>query len=672
MAELSHDLTASCFPFPLDTFQREAIASLDAGRSVVVCAPTGSGKTVIAEHAIDVALAATGRVFYTTPLKALSNQKFRDLCARLGEERVGLLTGDISIRRAAPVVVMTTEVCRNILYSPAQDGTDLVALRVIVLDECHYINDAHRGTVWEETIMGCPRATRLVALSATIANADQLAAWMTRAHGPTDLILSHTRPVPLHFYCFHDGRLSPLPRVSRTNAPPLSQEAVERHARPWEFRPEPDEVVAALRDRDMLPAIYFHFSRRGCEDAMERCRHLELLSPKEAETVESAISAHLAAHPDSSHHPHLRSLREGLATHHAGLLPRWKVLVERLFQAGLVKVVFATETLAAGINMPARTTVISGLTKRAGHEFRLLTPSEFTQMAGRAGRRGMDVRGHVVVVGDPFRRPEEAARLAASPPDPLLSHFAPTYGMALALLGRHSLAEAERLLRDSFGQFLADARRPPASPAPDRYTATFRRLVAVLEELGYLQGHRPTDAGRLAAGFRAENELLIAEVTRAGILDALAVADLAAVITAFCPPPTLRVTTTGRQRGRAPSRQDRKRSGPSVSSTTAVALARARVLVDALWQVQRRHHVSIPCRMVETACGVTQAWAGGASWEALLGETEMEEGDLVYLLRGVIDLLSQLREAPGVDLALRRRAGEAIVAVDRDPVDAVF
>src|SRR5947208_1439732 len=445
----------SLYPFTLDPFQQEAIAALQAGRSVVVCAPTGSGKTVIGEHALHAALATGRRAFYTTPLKALSNQKFRDFGVLFGPERVGLLTGDISINADAPIVVMTTEVFRNMLYAAGSE-VRLKAVRFVVLDECHYINDAGRGTVWEESVICSPREIQMVALSATIANAGQLAAWFRRAHGPTDLIVSDHRPVPLRHHYFENGRLSPLlKKQGRHHERPHLRREQSRSVRAWEVQVDPEEVVALLAEQEMLPAIYFVFSRRGCEAAMQRCAHLALLSEEEIERVARIVEPHLQENPAVRHHPHLRYLERGVAAHHAGLLPAWKVLVERLFQAGLIKAVFATETLAAGINMPARTTVISSLSKRTDDGYRVLTASEFLQMSGRAGRRGMDRLGHVVVIADPFRPAAEAARLAAAPPDPLISRFAPTYGMVLNLLHRYAPQDCERLLRLSFGEFLA-------------------------------------------------------------------------------------------------------------------------------------------------------------------------------------------------------------------------
>ncbi|MCC2670562.1 MAG: DSH-like protein, partial [Armatimonadetes bacterium] len=453
---------AELFPFPLDDFQLEAIARIDEGHSVLVCAPTGAGKTVIAEYAIHRALEKGQRVFYTTPLKALSNQKFRDLGAMLGEHRVGLLTGDVSLNRDAEVVVMTTEVFRNMLYGTTLGAveTNLRGVQFVILDEVHYMNDEHRGTVWEESIIYCPPSVQLVALSATVANADDMAAWMSKVHGDTTLVTTDYRPVPLQFHYYDGRRLAPLLRKVRAAdfRPRLDKES-GRRTRRWDLMPAPDALTQELHEHSMLPAIYFVFSRKGCDQAMTSCGHLQLLTEEEMDRVEAFVERYVQDYPSAAEHPHLPYLFRGLAAHHAGLLPTWKVLVERLFQQGLVKVVFATETLAAGINMPARTTVLSSITKRSDEGHRTLTASEFLQMSGRAGRRGMDRLGHVVVVGNPYQTVAEAQALATAPPDPLASHFTPTYGMVLNLLQRHTLEECEFLVSRSFGEFLEDERQ---------------------------------------------------------------------------------------------------------------------------------------------------------------------------------------------------------------------
>lgn len=446
------------FPFELDRFQLEAIAALDADRSVVVCAPTGSGKTLIGEYAIHRALARGRRVFYTTPLKALSNQKLRDFRNQFGADRVGLLTGDVSVNRDAPILVMTTEIFRNMLYGTriGEVGTSLVGVETVVLDECHYMNDRQRGTVWEESIIYCPYEIQLVALSATVANSRQLTDWIGHVHGPTDLIYSDFRPVPLQFHFCTPKGLFPLLDDSGSKINPRLK---PKGGKPKGGRPESPNmayVLSQLQQRDMLPAIYFIFSRRNCDKAVADCAELTLVNDREARELKLRIDEFLERNPDAGRAGQVEPLYRGIAAHHAGVLPAWKGLVEELFQDGLIKVVFATETLAAGINMPARTTVISSLSKRTDDGHRLLKASEFLQMSGRAGRRGMDELGHVVTVQTPFEGAKEASYLATVGPDALVSQFAPSYGMVLNLLQTHTIDEARELVERSFGQYLAN------------------------------------------------------------------------------------------------------------------------------------------------------------------------------------------------------------------------
>jgi superfamily II RNA helicase len=484
------------FPFPLDEFQRQAIAALDAGRSVVVCAPTGSGKTLIGEYAIHRALAGKRRVFYTTPLKALSNQKLRDFREIFGFDSVGLLTGDISINRDAPILVMTTEIFRNMLYGTpiGEVGTSLAGVEAVVLDECHYMNDRQRGTVWEESIIYCPHEIQLVALSATVDNSDQLTDWIHQVHGPTELIYSDFRPVPLKFhYCTPKG-LFPLLDDSQKKMNPRLRPKGGRGAKGNGDRPGPRQespslaaVLSHLQQRDMLPAIYFIFSRRGCDQAVATVRDFSLVNEVEAAALKQQIDEFLERNPEAARARQVEPLYQGIAAHHAGLLPAWKGLVEELFQQGLIKVVFATETLAAGINMPARTTVISSLSKRTDRGHRLLNASEFLQMAGRAGRRGMDVQGHVVTVQTPFEGAREAAYLATVGPDPLVSQFTPSYGMVLNLLQTHTLDEAKELVERSFGQYLATLYLRPQQEAIDRLEAEKSQLQAQLASVDWEQ-----------------------------------------------------------------------------------------------------------------------------------------------------------------------------------------
>mgnify|MGYP001316693755 CR=1 FL=1 len=454
------------FPFPLDDFQLEAIDSLSQGHSVVVSAPTGSGKTLIGEYAIYRAIAHDQKVFYTTPLKALSNQKLRDFRDQFGSENVGLLTGDLSLNRDAKILVMTTEIFRNMLYAEFDENDDPLAdVETVVLDECHYMNDSHRGTVWEESIIHCPSQVQFVALSATVANAGQLTDWIKQVHGPTDLVFSNFRPVPLTFsFCSAKG-LHPLLNDQGTGIhpnnkiwrAPKGQKRKSRFSKP----PQPESpsinlVVSQMADRDMLPGIYFIFSRRGCDKAVRDLSVECLVKKEEQKIIRSRLREYLEINPEGARETfHSDALLRGIAAHHAGLLPAWKELIEELFQQGLIKVVFATETLAAGVNMPARSTVISSLSKRTENGHRQLLGSEFLQMAGRAGRRGLDSKGFVVTVQTRFEGVKEAAQLAISPADPLISQFTPSYGMVLNLLQRYDLEKSRKLVEKSFGRYLA-------------------------------------------------------------------------------------------------------------------------------------------------------------------------------------------------------------------------
>ncbi len=459
------------FDFKLDDFQVEAIQHLENNRSVVVCAPTGAGKTVIAEYAVEMALRSNKRCYYTTPLKALSNQKFYDLRMRYGDEKVGLLTGDISINREAPIVVMTTEVFRNMLYGTilGDVSKNLRDVAFVILDECHYMNDAERGTVWEESIIYAPKDILLVALSATVANADELTTWIDETHGPTSLVMSDFRPVPLRFYYFGDRHIYPLLSPGRgVNTLLKARFSVKRSAHKDRRRraipalgAHPADVLAVLSGRNMLPAIYFLFSRRGCEESMRKAKGIPLLNVKEQAELRDVVKQYTRDNPNLQNHPHLPYLYEGMSVHHAGMLPSWKAMIEKLFQRGLLKVVFATETLAAGINMPARSTVISSIYKRADEGHRELHASEFLQMSGRAGRRGMDEVGHVIVLHHPFEPVEDAAKLAIAPADPLRSRFTPSYGMVLNLLERHTIEDTRDLIERSFGQFLVNQQLEP-------------------------------------------------------------------------------------------------------------------------------------------------------------------------------------------------------------------
>lgn len=463
------------FDFELDDFQKEAIEHIKNGKSVVVCAPTGAGKTCIAQSAIHLALENGTRIFYTTPLKALSNQKYFDFSRKYGEENVGLLTGDTTINREAQIVVMTTEVFRNMLYGTTF-GTlkdNLKDVRYVVLDEVHYMNDEQRGTVWEESIIYCPTNIQIIALSATVQNSKQLTNWINTVHSGTEHVFTDFRPVPLRFYYYDSSKpdtvlplLTPDGKLNKKIKPESKYKYFNKKNT---VKNPVASITMALKEKNMLPAIYFTFSRKKCDENAKKCATLELLTKEESIKINTLVDEYIKENPYLENNPQVELIKKGVASHHAGLLPGWKVLVERLFQQGLIKMVFATETLAAGINMPARTTVISSISKRTDEGHRMLSANEFLQMSGRAGRRGMDEIGYVVIVGTPFQTPEEVATLATSEANPLESKFSPCYSMVLNLLQRFSLDEAKELILKTFGYYSSSDRISPLLAQMEEY-----------------------------------------------------------------------------------------------------------------------------------------------------------------------------------------------------------
>jgi ATP-dependent RNA helicase HelY len=455
------------YPFALDPFQEEAIRWVSSGESVLVSAPTGAGKTLIAEFAIYRALAAQRRIIYTTPLKALSNQKYADFIRQYGNDLVGILTGDVKVNSGAPILVMTTEILRNLLFTERPQD-----IATAVLDECHYLGDEGRGTVWEEIVINAPATTQLVGLSATVSNLHEIAAWIAEVHRPIHPIVHTVRPVPLQYlFCQPDGEIatldaprrpaSPTPRLRlRPRGPGRDREAVRRH---WERRrpASPTRVIPQLRERRWLPAIYFIFSRAGCERALWRC--LEdgdsLLPTERRAEVDEAIANTLRDYPSivaetETNSLLLEGLRHGAGMHHAGILPALKRLTEVLFERGLVKVVFATETMSLGIHMPARSVVIQGVRKRSEAGFRRLSLNELTQMAGRAGRRGIDPEGKCLIALDSPEGEDEARELLRGTPEPIQSQFRVGYSSAALLVDLYREPTAvRRVIESSFGQF---------------------------------------------------------------------------------------------------------------------------------------------------------------------------------------------------------------------------
>ncbi|MGV9711316.1 DEAD/DEAH box helicase [Gordonia sp. NPDC003424] len=528
---MSHlDAFTDRLAFRLDDFQRQACVALEGGHGVLVCAPTGAGKTIVGEFAVHLALAGGTKCFYTTPIKALSNQKYADLAAIHGADNVGLLTGDNSINSGAPVVVMTTEVVRNMIYaeSPALKG-----LSHVVMDEVHFLADRFRGAVWEEVILHLEPSVRVVSLSATVSNAEEFGDWIQTVRGDTTVIVDEHRPVPLTQHMLVGSRMFDLFEPSHDRSgrarPEVNQElkryirhrmlmADDRDDRGRDPRrrgrsapgggrrrtgaprpPSRPELVGRLDREGLLPAIGFIFSRAGCDGALAQCLRsgLTLLTPEDAERVDAVVERHLEdlspADEEVLGVPEWRAgLRRGFAAHHAGLLPTFRHAVEELFTQGLVKVVFATETLALGINMPARTVVLERLIKYNGEAHVELTAGEYTQLTGRAGRRGIDIEGHAVVVWTPEVNPDAVAGLAGARTFPLRSSFAPEYNMAVNLIGRLGLAGSRELLNRSFAQFQADRSVVGQARKVDEARRRLRKLDV---ELAGAAENRGLDAG---------------------------------------------------------------------------------------------------------------------------------------------------------------------------------
>ena len=531
------------FRFPLDDFQEKSVRHILCGRSVVVCAPTGAGKTAIAEAAATYFLKQGGKVIYTTPLKALSNQKLLEMRERFGVSEAGLQTGDASINKDGSVVVMTTEILRNILYRVGEEAQAvqgkaiddrLDKVKLVVFDECHYLGDPGRGSVWEEAIINLPPDVLVLAMSATVRNPNDISGWISEVHGKCSTVITKFRPVPLRWhYCLSPGDdevvmlplldaketalnprlISPSERVESFAASLTSLDSgdddgtwgtsqtwgrwdmsesdsgefvsttlskngtvkniksrtldeligVLENADPWhklsrrEKVPPIEGTVLELNQRRMLPAIWFIFSRKDCEAAVKKLKSskIALTSPDEQLRIQEMVEALRDSQPEAVKEDSVDALVSGYSAHHAGCLPGWKLLIERLYQAGLVKIVFATETLAAGINMPAKTTLLTSLSKRRDDGISLLRHNELMQMAGRAGRRGFDTLGHCVIVQSRWDNPDAAWSILRKGPESLQSRFAANYGMALNLLKTRTLGETREFLNRSFSMYLA-------------------------------------------------------------------------------------------------------------------------------------------------------------------------------------------------------------------------
>jgi superfamily II RNA helicase len=677
------------YPFVFDAFQEEAIHHIATGTSVIVSAPTGAGKTLIAEYAIFKALATGQRLAYTTPIKALSNQKYADFCRQFGPDSVGILTGDVQVNAHAPILVMTTEILRNMFYLEPPDH-----LAYVVLDECHYMGDEGRGTVWEEIIINCPKDVPLVALSATVSNIDEIAAWIADIHRPIVAIQHPIRPVPLDYVLIDPrGNIVRAQDVSKKGHALLEEySSGRRHRR--RRGPDVGRLILQLQSRHWLPAIYFIFSRAGCEAVLRRCLRdgIGFIDAHGADEVEMTIDKTLVDYPSIAADSELnrlifQGLRQGIGIHHAGMLAALKRLTEVLFERGLVQLVFATETMSLGIHMPAKSVVIENLRKRSDDGFRTLHVGELTQMAGRAGRRGIDTKGTCIVAVDSREALDEALRLIEGEPEPIESRFKIGYSSAALLIqSQRNPQDIRKTIERSFGQFQnrqritrIEAERKQLlrqrgergkrskqvgaalahktsqlTQLQNSYWDEFLRISRVLQHFGYLKAGELSVEGRLVARLRHDNELLVTRVLFSGVLDRLTPAEQAAMLSCL---------------------SEESREGDISYSWVLLrqhSHLRKRLhaigrLAQELQEVQRAQQVTLPASVQVGYLAASYRWASGEEdWTQLVRDAYGgHEGDLIRAFRRLIDLCRQLAESPEVDPSLQDRLWQAVSTLDR-------
>jgi len=645
---MAHD---ALHPFPYDPFQRRAIEAIDRGHSVIVAAPTGAGKTALADYVIERSLARRERVIYTAPVKALSNQKFRDFSARHGD-RVGIMTGDVTINRHAPLIIMTTEIYRNTLL---EDAEPLAAYAWIIFDEVHYLDDTERGTVWEEAILLTPPHMHLLALSATIPNVAELAQWMRTVHGhPIDTVEETARPVPLTivFQC-QNAIVPTLPELKRIGYAGHERLLVQHHARHGRGALGPanrlERLVADLQERERLPCIFFTFGRRRAEDLAWELSGFPLLSPAERAPLR-AMFQELCARYQLTQHRSAEALGQlidrGVAYHHAGMLPTIKEVVERCFTSRRLKLIVTTETFALGINMPARSVVLDALTKRSDHGFQVLRRRDFLQMAGRAGRRGMDEAGFVYLrVNARHVAFPELQRLLHGEPEPVHSRFNTTYATLLNLYRRHGEALLE-LFPKTLYYFQTDGARR------QRGLECMQRKLDLLSAMAYITPEGLTPKGAFGSWIYGYELLLTELYTRGQLtpLDPLALAELVAAIV-YEPRP-----------------------GAPAPKRHRISQRLATLCHEPL---QTIHHMETTFHIAPKTKGpvfhlshALEAWMSRAPFDRLATLCPLDEGEIVRYFRMSVQLLRQLSESPAADPTLQANAHKALRRINRDLIDA--
>ena len=632
--------------YELDPFQEQAIRLIEQGNSVIVAAPTGAGKTLIAEYVVDRALARGEQAIYTAPIKALSNQKYRDLCEAYPGD-VGILTGDVAVDVDAPILIMTTEIFRNAIFDRPQG---LAKVAHVVLDEIHYLDDIERGTVWEESIIFAPRPVRFVCLSATIPNLEELGAWVDSVRPePVATVEETRRPVPLHHYFYVDGRvLSDLrhwrPVRGRRKRVPRPKGAKGKRVYPEE------KLIAHIGRRAEVPCLYFAFSRGRCEELAARYRKLKLLDGQKTPHVLALYDALTARYGIgySARAQTMRALvKRGVAYHHAGMLPSMKEVIERLFSAGFLKLIFTTETFALGINMPAHTVVLDELNRYDGVGFHDMLTRDYYQMAGRAGRRGKDELGLVYAKLDPrFITPKRVKSVVFGEPEPVRSQLNCSYATLLnlyRLLGEKVYEVYDR----SFHSFRSSPREKAHAQQQ------IRQKLRLLEDRGYVQRGRLTKRGQFASRLYG-HELQVAELVFQGLLQELNESTLSvwAVAAAYDPPERVR-----------PSAADQKAAGLLAKRTQRV--------IHAIQRDERRLRIDEGTRSPHFGlAAATRAWFAGCDLDELRAHTSLDEGEVVRHFRRGVQLLRETAAALPGPRVLRQKLSRAVTSMNRDVVDA--
>ena len=654
--------------FTLDPFQEAAIRLVGEGQSLLVSAPTGAGKTVIGERAIEQAMARGVRAVYTAPIKALSNQKYRDFQARYGDEQVGILTGDVSINAGAPLVVMTTEIYRNTLF---EDPRRVADIGWVIFDEVHYLDDPERGTVWEEAILFSPRHVKILALSATIPNAQQLAAWIGTIHGqPMRVITETRRPVPLEQRFQSQNQILANPHELKARGYQGHEDWARwrqtssrrhrgrgrhhRHHRGPAFeefgRPNRlDSLLRLLIEQRQLPCLFFVFGRRRAEQLAWELTQYDLLTGQERQTMQALyrdLCDRYRLHNDRTAYELEDLVLRGIAYHHAGMLPTLKEVVERLFTSRLIKLIFTTETFALGINMPARSVVFDELIKHEGPRMRPLTTREYYQMAGRAGRRGIDEVGHVYARVNPNRIAfPHVHRMIYGHPEPVMSRFNLAYATILNLYRKHREGLLDIYPR-SFHAFQSSEQGRKTS------RRILERKLTLLKELGYIADGRLTAKGEFASGLFGY-EMALGECYALGLFDRLNEQQLAALLAALVFEP---------RKGDRPPRYAGWVKGLAAACQEPMRRIHAR---EAGYQIQpytKPPHFNLAPAL--------EAWMHGAAFERLAKLTTVDDGELVRAFRMVIQLLRELTQAPMAGPRLQATAAKARGLINRGVVDA--